>query len=268
MEIVGIFIFGLYNRRPLLVGGKKMSNLVKVISAIGLLLFAASVYAQDAEEEGRELGWSGSGEFGLVNTTGNTESLALNLNMELIKVTESWRYRFGASILMTSEDSVKDNERYQLEAQADRKLNEKSWIFGVYRYDADKFGAYDPSQTFTVGYGRELMKSEKHTLIGEIGGGYRKLKDRIGGESNSDAVARFVLDDTWQVFETTAWTNRLLIETGSNNTFTQFNTAVAVSMTEKFAVKVGFELRNNSDLPPGDSEKTDTITTVNLVYGF
>ena len=238
------------------------------IMLLGMLLLSSSVFAQDAEEEGPELGWSGSGEFGLVSTTGNTDSFALNLKMELIKTTESWRYRFGATALATSEDSVKDNERYQIEAQADRKINEKSYVFGVYRYDADKFGAYDPSQTFTIGYGRELMKSEKHVLIGEIGGGYRKLEDRIGGETNSDAIARFVLDDKWQVFETTIWTNRLLIETGSNNTFTQFNTGVAVSMTDKFAVKIGFEARNNSDLPPGDSEKTDTITTVNLVYGF
>ncbi len=245
-----------------------MCNLFKVISASGLLLFGASIHAQEAAEEEAELGWSGSGEFGLVSTTGNTDSFALNLKMELIKTTESWRYRFGATVLATSEDSVKDNERYQIEAQADRKINEKSYVFGVYRYDADKFGAYDPSQTFTIGYGRELMKSEKHVLIGEIGGGYRKLEDRIGGETNSDAIVRFLLDDKWQVFETTIWTNRLLIETGSNNTFTQFNTGVAVSMTDKFALKVGFEARNNSDLPPGDSEKTDTITTVNLVYGF
>jgi putative salt-induced outer membrane protein len=248
-------------------GGLGMKYFTKII-LLGTLLLTSSVYAQDAAEEGPELGWSGSGEFGLVNTTGNTESFALNLKLDFIKTTELWRYRFGATALHTSENSVKDNQRYQIEAQADRKLGEKSWLFGVYRYDADKFGAYDPSQTFTAGYGRQLMKSEKHSLKGEIGGGYRKLKNTVGGETSSDAIVRFLLDDQWQVLKTTKWTNRLLVETGSNNTFTQFNTGVAVSMTDKFAVKVGFELRNNSELPPGDSENTDTITTVNLVYGF
>jgi putative salt-induced outer membrane protein len=77
-----------------------------------------------------------------------------------------------------------------------------------------------------------------------------------------------LLDDAWQVFSTTSWTNRLLIETGSNNTFTQWNTGLTVSMTDAFALKLGFELRNNSNIPPGDSEKTDTVTSVNLVYGF
>jgi len=39
-------------------------------------------------------------------------------------------------------------------------------------------------------------------------------------------------------------------------------------MTDLFAVKLGFEYRHNTKVPPGDSKKTDTITSVNLVYNF
>ena len=245
-----------------------MHDLVKVVLASSLVLFAVSAYAQDDANEDTELGWSGAGEVGFVNTTGNTESTALNVTLGIVKTTEKWRYRFGGTALMTSEDGDKDNERYTAELQADRKLGEKGYLFGVYRYESDKFGSYDPSQSITIGYGRELMKSEKQVLKGEIGGGYRKQEERLTGETQSDAIIRILLDDAWQIFSTTSWTNRLLIETGSNNTFTQWNTGLTVSMTDAFALKLGFELRNNSDIPPGDSEKTDTITSVNLVYGF
>ena len=245
-----------------------MRDLFKKLLMVSLFLMATSVYAQDDAEEEVKLGWTGVGELGFVTTSGNTDSTALNFRLEFVKTTENWRYRFAGSGLMTSEDGDKDNERYQAEAQANRKLGEKGYMFGVYRYDADKFGSYDPSQTFTIGYGRELMKSEKHVLTGEAGVGYRKLEERVTGESESDLIFRLLLDDAWQVFKTTAWTNRLLIETGSNNTFTQWNTGLAVSMNAKLAVKLGFELRNNSEIPPGDSDKTDTITSVNLVYNF
>jgi len=247
-----------------------MRFLLRMTMASGLFLLANSVYAHEEEEEaaGPEYGWSGVGELGFVTTSGNTDSTALNFRLEFIRTTENWRYRFTGNGLMTSENGDKDNERYQAEAQADRKLGEKGYLFGVYRYDADKFGTYDPSQTFTIGYGRELMKSETHLLKGEIGVGYRKLEERVSGETDSDAILRILLDDSWQVFKTTAWTNRLLIETGSNNTFTQWNTGLAISMTDAFAVKLGFELRNNSDIPPGDTDKTDTVTSVNLVYNF
>jgi len=245
-----------------------MRYLLNLLLAGSLFMSAASAFAQDAEEEEVKLGWEGTGEFGFVSTTGNTETVALNANLNFVLTQERWRHRFSGTALNTSEDGTTDNERYTLEIQSDRKLNEKSWLFGAFRWDADKFGSYDPQTSFTTGYGRQLMKSENHELKGEIGAGYRKLEERLTGESSGEAIVRFLLDDSWQVFKTTLWTNRLLIEYGSSNTFTQFNTGLAVSMTEKFAVKLGFEARNNSKLPPGDTDNTDTITSANLVYNF
>jgi putative salt-induced outer membrane protein len=171
---------------------------------------------------------------------------------------------------MTSENGIEDNERYTMEIQSDRKLSEVSWLFGAFRWDADKFGSYDPQMSLSAGYGRQLMKSEKHSLKGEIGAGYRKLEARVSGDSNSEFIGRFLLDDSWQVFTTTLWTNRLLVEAGSSNTFTQFNSGLSVSMTDTFAVKLGYEVRHNTDVPDdiADSEKTDTVTSVNLVYNF
>jgi putative salt-induced outer membrane protein len=241
------------------------------IALAGALLLSINVYAHEeevVEEPSRP--WEGAGEFGYVDTSGNTDSTALNLKLNFIRTGARWRHRFTGTALMTSENGIEDNERYTMEVQSDRKLTEKSWLFGAFRWDADKFGSYDPQMSLTTGYGRELMKSEKHFLKGEIGGGYRKLEERISGDSNSEFIGRFLLDDAWQVFTTTLWTNRLLVEVGSSNTFTQFNSGLGISMTDKFAVKLGYEVRHNTDVPDdiADSEKTDTITSVNLVYNF
>jgi putative salt-induced outer membrane protein len=246
-----------------------MSNWVKIILAGSLFLSATSAFAQDEEEERAE-GWEGTGELGFVSTTGNTETVALNAKLNFILTREQWRHRFSGTAMATSEDGITENERYTMEVQSDRILSEKSWLFGAFRWDADKFGSYDPQMSLTAGYGRQLMKSEKHELKGEIGAGYKKLEETVSGDTTSEAIARFLLDDSWQVFKTTLWTNRLLVEAGSSNTFTQFNTGLAVSMTEKFALKLGFEVRHNTDVPDDieDSENTDTITSANLVYNF
>ena len=247
-----------------------MKNVAKFALA-GALLLSISVYAhEEAVEEEPQGPWEGAGEFGFVSTTGNTESTAANLKLNFIRTGKRWRHRFSGTALMTSEDGNKDNERYTMEVQSDRKLSEVSWLFGSFRWDADKFGSYDPQMSLTTGYGHQLMKSEKHSLRGEIGAGYRKLEARVSGDTNSEFIGRFLLDDSWQVFASTLWTNRLLVEAGSSNTFTQFNSGLAVSMTDKFAVKLGYEVRHNTDVPDDieDSEKTDTITSVNLVYNF
>ena len=244
-----------------------MNKVVK-IALTGLLLLTSSAYAQDDDAEAAVDPWDGSGEFGFVNTTGNTETVALNMKLNFVRTGRRWRHRFTGTALNTSEDGATDNERYTVEIQSDRKLQEKSWLFGAFRWDADKFGSYDPQVSLTAGYGYMLMKSEKHELKGEIGAGYKKLTETDSGLSTSEAIARFLVDDWWQMFKTTKWTNRLLVEAGSSNTFTQFNTGLAVAMTDKFAVKLGFEARNNTKIPPGDTEHTDTISSVNLVYNF
>jgi len=244
-----------------------MRDLVKIFVVSCLILASADILAQD-EEEAAVDPWEGAGEFGFVNTTGNTESVAMNLKLNFVRTTDRWRHRFSGTALFTSEDGVKDNERYTAEVQSDRSLSEKSWLFGAFRWDADKFGSYDPQVSLTSGYGRQLMKSEKHELKAEIGAGYRRLDERESGDSSSEAIMRFLLDDSWQVFKTTKWTNRVLVETGSSNTFTQFNSGLAVSMTDRFAIKLGFEARHNTSIPPGDTEETDTVTSANLVYNF
>jgi putative salt-induced outer membrane protein len=244
-----------------------MRTLIKITLASALFLLATSVYAQD-ESEVIDTSWSGVGEFGFVSTSGNTDTETLNLKLEFIKNTAYWRYRLGGAALTSAKDGNNDAERYTAELQGDRKINEKSYVFGVFRYDADKFGAYDPQQSVTFGYGRQMMKSEKHELKGEIGVGYRKLELATSGETNSEVIGRFLLEDSWAITASTAWNNRLLVEAGADNTFTLFNTGLVVSMSERFALKLGYEIRNNTDIPVSVTDKTDTTTTMNLVYNF
>jgi putative salt-induced outer membrane protein len=250
-------------------GGLGMNYFTK-ITLLGLFLLSSNVFAQDDEEAEVQTGWTGAGELGFVKTTGNTDSAALNAKLNFVRTGKRWRHRFTGTALTTSENDIKDNERYTVEVQSDRKISKKSWLFGAFRWDADKFGSYDPQTSLTAGYGYQLMKSEKHELKGEIGAGYKRLDERVSNDSTGEFIGRFLLDDSWQVFKTTLWTNRLLVEAGSTNTFTQFNTALNVSMTDRFAIKLGYEVRNNSNVPDTieDSEKTDTITSVNLVYNF
>jgi putative salt-induced outer membrane protein len=246
-----------------------MLNRLRALLTGVVLLFPICVIAQQADGEQEEPDrWSGDGEVGFVKTTGNTESDALNLKLNFTLTTNRWRYQFRGTALVTSEDDIRDNERYTAALQGDRKLDERNYLFSAYRFDADKFGAYDPQQALSAGVGRKLMVSETHTLKAEIGLGYRKLKETESGEKSDEAIVRFLADDSWQITETTQWTNRLLTESGSDNVFAQFNTGLAVSIGKGFALKVGFEYRHNTKIPPGDTEKTDTTTTVNLLYSF
>ena len=240
-----------------------------VLSAAMVALLSQSVLAQDAETEAaaQEPAWTGKGEFGLVKTTGNTETESLLLGLEFVKEQEKWRHRAAVSALSAEDSGNTTAERYGFEWQSDYKLADKSWVLGSFRYESDEFSAFDNQQTLTFGYGRNLIDNNVSKLTGEIGIGYRDAELKATGVSNSEAIVRGLLDYSHQVTDNSEFTNRFLVESGSDNTFLQNLAGFSVSMNDRFAMKFGFEYRHNTDVPFGVDD-TDTITSANLVVNF
>jgi putative salt-induced outer membrane protein len=57
------------------------------------------------------------------------------------------------------------------------------------------------------------------------------------------------------------------MEAGTKNKYYQNDIGLSVSMTKKLAVKLGYQVRYNSDVQVG-IKNTDTLATTNLVYNF
>ena len=75
------------------------------------------------------------------------------------------------------------------------------------------------------------------------------------------------IDFSHKLTDNTALYDTFLIEAGSDNKFMQNDLGLAVKMSDAFAVKVGFQLRRNSEVSNAAS-KTDRLFTTNLVYSF
>lgn len=235
----------------------------KCVIAVTILATSPVVLAQDEEPN---TGWTGKGEFGLVKTSGNTETESLILGVEFIKEKDQWRHRAAANALSADDSGTTTAERYGFEWQSDYKLDDKSWLLGAFRYESDEFSAYDNQQTLTFGYGRNLIDNSQSKLVGEIGVGYRDA-ELLTGMTESGAIVRGLLDYSRQVTDNSEFTNRFLVESGSDNTFIQNLLGFSVSMNDRMAMKFGFEYRHNTDVPFGVDD-TDTITSANLVYNF
>lgn len=240
----------------------KLSKLL----TMGLLAGMSSLaLAQDPAQT--DEGWSGKGELGLVRTTGNSETESLILGVEFVRELEQWRHRMAASALSAEDSGETTAERYGFEWQTDYKLTDISWLLGSFRYESDEFSAYDNTQTLTFGYGRQLLDSSRHQLVAELGAGYREAELAGTGVTESGAIVRGLLDYALTVTDNTEFSNRLLVESGSDNTFIQNQAGLSVAMNDRFALKFAYEYRHNTDAPP-DVDDTDTITSANLVYNF
>ena len=157
--------------------------------------------------------------------------------------------------------------RVDREWQSDYKLSEVSYVLGSLRDTDDDFSAFSKTIAAEGGYGRKFIDNETHKFNGEAGLGIRENTDSITGCSNSEAIISGVLDYSWKISETTAFTNKFLLESGSDNTFIENDTALSVAINDRLALKVGLNIRHNTHIT-GTLDDTDTLTTANLVYNF
>ncbi len=84
-----------------------------------------------------------------------------------------------------------------------------------------------------------------------------RIGQRIAGIANVDFKHAFNTS--------TSLTNKLTAEYTSENTFLQNELSLQVKMNDQLAIALGYAVRYNTDPPPSFA-KTDTLTTVNLVY--
>lgn len=232
-----------------------------------LLLLLTAVGPIRAQDEEPPEGWRGKGELGFVKTSGNTETSTLNLALEFVYEKEKWRHTLSGTMLKSKKSGTTDAERWTAGIQSDYKFSEKSYLFGAFRYDSDKFAGFDPVTTISAGYGRQLIETEKHFLLGEVGAGYRSQENTLTGEKDKGAIFRGRLDYRWHITKTTEFGNLFLVEAGSDNTFLQNDTSLSVAINKAFAIKLAYQYRHNTD-PPLGSDSTDTQFTTNLVYNF
>lgn len=250
-------------RLSLAVGRNDNKNKASFMQSFAMILLCGwFVCPADAAE------WSGKGEFGLVIARGNSETETLNLGLQFERMSEKWRNDLKLTALRSSDDGDLNAERYTLGYKSGYNFNEKSYLYGALRYDQDEFSSNDYQASLSVGYGRQLLDSETHQLTMEVGPGVRRTAPSDPLEpTETNVIGRLSTDYAWTISETADLTNVLLVEAGSNNTFAENELSLNVAINSRFALKLSGAVRHNTDVDP-DVEKTDTLTTANLVYQF
>lgn len=211
--------------------------------------------------------WSGKGTLGGVLARGNTETETINANIDVANELEQWTHKAGGSLLRTVTDDITSADRWELRGETNYKLTERSFLFGTLRYEDDLFTDFAYQATGAVGYGYRFIATEATKFEGQIGAGLRQTELRLTGETDDDVIARAALTYEHKLTSTTLIYDRLLVESGSNNTYVQNQLGLEVKINDTFALGLDYAVRHNTDVLPG-TEETDQVFTVNLVYGF
>lgn len=225
--------------------------------------------------------WSGSsGELGYASAHGNSTTDSLNGHLKLRYTDGDWIHSFDATALRSSAEysSTADDgsvsrdrqttaERYTAAAGSALQLGEHRQLTATGRYEHDDFASYDRLATFGVGYGTRLIDRERFYLDAQIGPGVRRAHNNDRDRNETGLIGRGLLDLKYTVSDNTDLINTLLVESGSYNTYAQNDFGLQVSMNAHFALKAAWQMRHNSEVNEGD-KRTDSLTTLNLVYTF
>ena len=235
--------------------------------SLGLLAAGAAIPAH--------ADWTGKGEAGLVVASGNTETKTANAKALMAREDGNWKNQFGLAGLYASDDVGTTADRWEAMTEHDYNFSPKTFWFGAARYEEDEFSGFEYQAALSTGLGRKFIATDRTKFAGTLGVGYKILQTRAAFDDTGtlvtprdrqeDAILRGTLDYDFKWTETTSVVDKFVVEAGADNTFLQNELSLQVKMFETLALAVGYAVRHNTD-PPFGFEKTDTLTTINLVY--
>ena len=241
-----------------------MNNKVKLVLLTSLLV-SGTVFGEENEDKNTD-GWKGSGEVGVSNTSGNTDTQSVNIALSGERSAELWTYLLDFSIQYKADDGTSTAEKYFVQAKAGRKLGDRDYLFGLINHEDDKFSGFNYQSNLIGGIGTRFLNDATMTLDGEAGLGVR-FNEIDTGKSSNELILRLAGDYNWEISKTSAFQQTLSIEPGQDITVIRSYTALSANVADNLAMKASFEVKYSSDVPVG-KDKTDTTTLLSLVYDF
>ena len=231
-----------------------------------ILLLVSQVTSADEGANKPASAWGGEAEVGLLITRGNTHTDTQNIKLGVHYTAGAWEHKLKVESLRTRDNDVVTADRFATDFRSTYQFSAADYAYGALRYEKDRFAGFDRRTTENIGYGRKLY-NEKHLLWDVEAGVGARQSDFTDNTSTREGIVRAATNIEWKFTDTSSLKEELFVEKGSINTLTQSTTSLKVKINSALAMKLGFKVQDNSEVPD-DKKHTDTETALTLVYDF
>ncbi len=256
----------------------------RVLAAASMLCAAACITtarADDPPTPPPQHQWIGKGQFGFLDSKGNSDGESINGNIDMLRYDDAWRHEAYAEGLYGKSAGIISAERWLVREQTDYTVTAGMFAFGGLRFEHDMFDGFVYQASVTSGIGYKFIDTDNDKLTAQIGPGFRRLRpetlNRDDGNgavtsrtplpAESEVIAAGGIDYLHKFNSITTVTNKFLVEHGATDTLAHDEIALTVKMSTRLALSVGYAVTDNSN-PPTPLKKVDTVSTVNLVFAF
>ncbi len=217
--------------------------------------------------------WAGKVQAGASFAAGNSDNLAIGVALNAARTAGDFTHNVKAYFDIAESDAdgtgmrIVNQKRWGASYKLDYNFSERTFAYGRFSYEEDEFSGFDYRLFAGAGLGHYLYKSEPFIWKVEGGPGFRYSPIDDTREIEQEFAAYGATELDWIIRD------GLVFEQDVNTTWTQSTTtvqsvtALTTKLLDGLSTSIGFELRYETDPPPG-REDTDKIARASLVYGF
>jgi putative salt-induced outer membrane protein len=232
-------------------------------ASIAVTTFAPGAVADEAPS----LGLNGAVVFGFNEARGNSDTRGISGSGTFEYVTGGpWRHDANVAFVTREENDIRSEERYETRLTSNYYWTEDDYFFGRLDWRKDNFGGVREEWVPGVGYGRVLMRTERHDLRGEIAAGYR-FADLSDGTSEEGPALTGGVRYIWQISDSAQFFQNALVQWSSDNTFLESETGLTATIIGSLSARFSYIVRHNTDVP-ADRANSDFFTNIGLEYKF
>ena len=236
--------------------------------------------AREQEERIRTAGlfdrWSGEGELGGFQSSGNTRSVGVLASLALKRQGIDWSHAIRLRADYQRQNGSTSREAFLAAYEPRWEFDEDIFAYGLAQYERDRIQGFYSRSYLSVGLGYQVVNSSRIKLSAKAGPAYRVT--HLTDDTTVSRIAGLVgLDFDWQMFDRLKLTQDVeaLAETGgaatividSANTTINLVTGLDLRVSDRLRSRLSYQLEYDSN-PPVGALGTDTTTRASLIYGF
>ncbi|NIJ60972.1 DUF481 domain-containing protein [Qipengyuania flava] len=220
--------------------------------------------------------WTGEGELGAFQSSGNTESVGVAAALRLDREGIDWTHSIRLRADYQRQNGSTSREQFAASYEPRWQFDENIFAYGLAQYERDRIQGFSSRYSVSGGLGYRILDNPKLKLSLKAGPAYR-VTDFTDGTS-ADRLAGLVgIDFDWQMLDRLKLTQDVeaLAETGGEatlifdgaNTTINLVTGLDFRVSNRLRSRLSYKVEYDSN-PPAGSEGTDTLTRATLIYGF
>lgn len=227
---------------------------------------AAARHHAELERKGFFEGWTGQGQAGFSNATGNTRSTDIALGLNFSRIGLDWDHTFDATVDYQRQNGVESQSRYFASYDSHYKFNDRFYAVGLLSWEDARFSGFNSRLSEAVGLGYSILQDPDMTLSVEAGPALRQTH-YIVGPSENDFAGRASINYLWKILPDLTFTQVVTFYGESRDNTLTSDTGLTANLIGSLAARLSYHLDYESN-PPLALQTTDTITRLTLVYSF